>query len=908
MQKTVTVSNLSDLYSALSKATGGEKILLAQGDYGNFALNAKTKFNIDFPSNVTIASANPDKPAVFSGLDLRSVSNLSFDGVTFDYTYKTGDSLIKRPFSIEDGSKNIAIRNSTFDGDVAKGLSEASDGFGSGFGLAVRSSSGITVENNEIFGFYRGLTVGWGTDVIVRGNDIHSIRMDGMNFSQGKNILIENNHLHDFIRSDSKADHADMIQFWTNGTTKPSTNITIRGNTLDIGQGDATQSIFMRNDMVDRGLAGKELFYRNVLIEDNVIYNAHANGVIVGETIGLTIRNNSVLHADGSQVDGAAPSLEIPRISVAPKSEGVSITGNVLATLGGWTGQPGWTVNKNAFVQDQDPNAPGYYGDVFIGSTLTDNRSENHFVARPGSMIENLGAGAQATRYEAVSSKLNAEFHISESNHSGAARTFDASLTTSQFKSLPVGTTFSWDFGDGTTAKGPLVTHAFPTGGYYDVKLTVKLPNGITDIQTSKIGIAGTQVLEMGADGRFTTYDHGEGRILAKSALASTDGLQLGTTKVAATVARDDISEIFGSDNFKIAMTLQADTAGTVGEVFRLHNSFVATVNKAGELQFTMTMANNPSVQISTTGAKLNNKAAHDIEIKFDDGQLKLFVDGALNVTAKAAGMIATSGTSALVFGNPWGKANFHGDLKDFAISIDSADFKAGPVTTRAAAALEAPVALSASEPAPPISSLHQDGWDGQIFDIATLAGNKSVRLSGDTKIADTAHGKAIVLDGTGDQVALGRIKDLETSDQIAFSVDFARDVANGAEARLVWNHLKVGLTLKDDGIVVQAGTAGGGFKSFSAANLGLNDTDLHRATVMLDAESDRLQVVVDDKIVLDVTDTDFDIVGAGGREWGWNLGAGFGRFFDGAVTDFRLGDRFEFLDGDAPQTTGLLS
>ena len=86
-----------------------------------------------------------------------------------------------------------------------------------------------------------------------------------------------------------------MIQFWTNGTTSPSTNITISENFLDSGNGEWTQSIFMRNEAVDSQGAGTEMFYQNVLIENNVIYNAHTHGITVGEADGLIIRNNTIL-------------------------------------------------------------------------------------------------------------------------------------------------------------------------------------------------------------------------------------------------------------------------------------------------------------------------------------------------------------------------------------------------------------------------------------------------------------------------------------------------------------------------------------------------------------------------------------------------------------------------------------
>ena len=54
-----------------------------------------------------------------------------------------------------------------------------------------------------------------------------------------------------------------MIQFWTAGTTSPSTNIIIAGNFLDSGNGDLTQSIFMRNEVVDHRAAATKCIYRN---------------------------------------------------------------------------------------------------------------------------------------------------------------------------------------------------------------------------------------------------------------------------------------------------------------------------------------------------------------------------------------------------------------------------------------------------------------------------------------------------------------------------------------------------------------------------------------------------------------------------------------------------------------------
>ena len=258
---TITVSSLAELNTALSGAQGGETILLEGGDYGELFLTAKSGFDYAYPENVTIASADPNAPAIFSQVDVRDAGNLTFDGIVFDYEFEAGDEIYYRPFSFS-GSSDITIKNSVFDGDLAHGVSEVSDGYGYAIGLSFRGSEGITIENTEFFEFHRGLTVSESSDVIVRENNIHSIRMDGINFAEIDGVLIEGNEIHNFRGSPNSLDHSDLIQFWTNGTDQPSKNITIRNNLLDIGSGTETQSIFMRNDLVDRGLAGDEFFTR----------------------------------------------------------------------------------------------------------------------------------------------------------------------------------------------------------------------------------------------------------------------------------------------------------------------------------------------------------------------------------------------------------------------------------------------------------------------------------------------------------------------------------------------------------------------------------------------------------------------------------------------------------------------
>ena len=183
------------------------------------------------------------------------------------------------------------------------------------------------------------------------------------------------------------------------------------------------------------------------------------------------------------------------------------------------------------------------------------------------------------------------------------------------------------------------------------------------------------------------------------------------------------------------------------------------------------------------------------------------------------------------------------------------------------------------------------------MLDIAGQALTKTVKFYDNAAVVKNGTQSALHMDGSRDFFDLGRVTAIEKSQKTAFSVDFTRENADSGTEKLVWNHLKLGLSIVGDGLRVSAATANQGFKAFDVQNLGLTDTNLHRAIVMVDSASDHLQVILDDRVVLDVTNVDFQVPGGGGREAGWTLGNAWNEFYQGDVSDFRVGDRFEFLD-----------
>ena len=677
------VSTAAQLQHALDTAQGGDVIKLAGGNYG--ALNLT---DVSFASNVTITSAGAKQPATFSGLDLQGVSNLTLANVVFDYKFAANDPSYVSPFKIYGGA-HVTIRHSTFDGD------SSADGYGYGTGLAVTNAQDVHVTGNKMFNFYTGLSVSDSSGTVISGNNVHDIRSDGMDFVHVTGVTIAHNHIHDFRTDPGSLDHPDMIQFWTAGTTAPSTGIVIKGNLLDSGSGPWTQSIFLGNEAA--ASLGTSMYYRDVTIANNVVVNGHFHGITVGQAIGVKIVNNSVLHTDGAAADGQDPVVEIPQINVAPQSGNVTIDHNLTGGVTGFTGQSGWVVGHNIIAQDQDPNQPHFYGDLFISSSLTPQHGVHRLLATPGGVIDLAGAGAGASRnllpgVGAVASLFNASVNPSGSVQT---RSFDGSISLGHLGALPDTALFHWDFGDGTSATGQKVAHVFKTGGYYNVTLTVSLADGTSDTTLGVIGVQNTDLLSLGSDGKLRIEDYGHTVVLPGGGTAS--GLHLGGGGVAATVPDAFISNITRVHDFDVVMQLKADSTSSAGEVFRLNGGLTASVTAEGTFQLDAIDGAGTRILLTSGGVSLTDLSVHDIDIRASNGQLQVWVDGAVRSSAAFSGAINSFGPTDLTFGNPWGGQNFFGDVTAFEVKVGENALGQSGHQAAPAPALQAAIAPEAS-------------------------------------------------------------------------------------------------------------------------------------------------------------------------------------------------------------------
>ncbi|MEM1340685.1 MAG: right-handed parallel beta-helix repeat-containing protein [Pseudomonadota bacterium] len=390
----LTVETPRELARALRNAPQGAEIVLAPGDYGRLEIDGDTEAGV-------IRSADPENPARFTSALVLDVRDIRIEGLHFDYVFAPEDEIYYRVFVFRDLT-NFVLRDNIFEGDPAQGISALDDGHGWGIGVTVWHGENVLIEGNEFFGFFRGLHMRNHNNLTVRGNEVHTIRMDGMNFVQVSDVLVEGNHIHNFDRVLDSTDHSDMIQFWTRRTDWSSHNIVIRGNLLNAGSGWFTQSIFMRNERSDmQGSIDPEIFYRNILIEENVIINAHTHGITVGDAFEVTIRNNTVV-----QVASAAPRTPdagryTPAIRVAEHNGDVVVMNNITSRVVGYDGQSDWNVSDNFLVQGNSRLEPGHYSLIFQGGPLQDPASFRYLADGPAA-TPGLGAGMLRSSHSPV--------------------------------------------------------------------------------------------------------------------------------------------------------------------------------------------------------------------------------------------------------------------------------------------------------------------------------------------------------------------------------------------------------------------------------------------------------------------------------------------------------------------------
>ncbi|WP_295532917.1 right-handed parallel beta-helix repeat-containing protein [uncultured Thioclava sp.] len=670
-----TAQGPSALAEIMPQLAPGDVVRLAAGDYPALKLS---KLAGDDDKPITFRSSDPKQPARIERMDLREVSHLVFDDLLFDYDYHPDDKANLRPFQVFT-ARDVTIRNSVFDGDLAPPTagSPEHNPLPTAFGLALRSSNGLHIENNEFRRFFRGLVVSDCVDVSVTDNDIHDMRMDGMNFAQVARVTITGNHMHDFLRAAELADHADMIQFWTAGTTRPSHDILIADNIFNSGMGLFTQSILMRNELVDRGEAGDEMFYRNVTIRDNVIINAHLHGITLGQADHVEITNNTLIHNAFSQGVEGHPKLWIPQIRVARDARDVVIEKNVVGEISGPVGQTDWSVKDNLLIQDVSPGRPNFYDTLFVAARTGLPDDLRNFDYLPGGALAGAGIGAPQLDGLAQDRTLQPVMRIGAAPEGGKELLFDAAKTVLPDGVNPSKVTYDWQIGKADKIAGAKVPFTFERPGNYRITLTAMLPDGQSRSAQGQIAVRDSRVLTFDPEiGRIVSHVGAEPKVLSTIAV-SPGALEFGAGGGAIDVPAEMIAPFFEADSFKLSMRLRAmGDFKSAGEVVRIHQSLIIKATGRGTFTVEFWPANGQRLLLRTKRIPLYDGKWHDVSFEYDAAKSHFEVhgDGALIGQGSVSGETRPMEYWGLALGNPFGvKDSFHGEVESLELDASGA-------------------------------------------------------------------------------------------------------------------------------------------------------------------------------------------------------------------------------------------
>lgn len=242
---TTTVNSIDGLIAALRTAQPGDTVLLASGVYDAVALA-----NFNFSSTVTIASADSANPAVLSNLSVSNSSGLAFEHLSLTTTTGTAATVAN--------SSNITFSQDAFSGAAT----------GSGSGMMVRASTGVTVSGSDFGNLATGINALNDSGLSVTNNVFHGISSGAVRGTAVTASAISGNTFSD--ANALMANHQDVVYLWQDNTAN---QVAITANTY----GPPTPAVISTAQQLQAALA-----------------NAHPGDVLklaAGDYDGVTLSN-----------------------------------------------------------------------------------------------------------------------------------------------------------------------------------------------------------------------------------------------------------------------------------------------------------------------------------------------------------------------------------------------------------------------------------------------------------------------------------------------------------------------------------------------------------------------------------------------------------------------------------------
>ena len=419
-----------------------------------------------------------------------------------------------------------------------------------------------------------------------------------------------------------QGDHADMIHLYNRSDfTEPVDNIVISDNFFEQGTGeDAILGIYLAE--------AYGIKYTNVVIENNVIHNGDAQGIRLENVDGGIVANNTLLPTTDEY--GTKPGIVLK-----DDSKNLVIENNIVGSISGesWDAASGQNIvsSGNLLVQNNDPFAENYIGDLFANG-LTTNGDIWDFAVIPGSAADGIGAAStqagvtHAEPYALISDTVGRGMDIQ--THVLSVESLIAPNGAIDLS----GATVTWDLGDGSSASGMSISHDFGASGSYEVKALIETPGGESYTVDRTVLVQTLEALDADFEGTLADLSDLENpaTLYGTASYVNSDyGQAISLGSEASYIEYEKSLELLDNPEYSISMSFKKDLATDEGKLLYFSGSSYLTVGE-DHLSFAGITSTGESVSLSSAGIGVNDTDWHHITVTFSgtDGTAKLFLDG----------------------------------------------------------------------------------------------------------------------------------------------------------------------------------------------------------------------------------------------------------------------------------------
>ena len=831
----IVVSSDAALTLALTTVAKTGGVILLDGNGGPYTIEAKNFGSSATP--ITIGALDPAKPPVVEKIVMTNVSYVTLTGLDVRGGVPDGTGTIQIA-----GSDHVGLVGNTMTG-IANGFLSETGTATRGNSLAlIRDSQNIFIADNKVSGFFHGFGILEVKGLTLIDNDISKMQGDGFRGGGIQDAVISGNNFHDFYGSTQTLNHSDMIQIWGSGAQSLTQNITISGNTLDTGDGAATQSIFIRNEEFGLDNTPTSGYYQNITITDNVIRNGAFNGITVADARGVTVDNNTLLwdpdaRTQTTGTSGLGGSTD-PTIFLN-NTPGAVITDNIAGRINdltaGATRDP-----SNYLINYTDPSAPNYVDAHFVNVLGADPIDTSLRSDSP--LYGTVGSGLSS---EPPTDTLAAVILQSDVPGNALGVHLAGGLTWSHGAPIDTATaTALWTLSDGSKLTGWDVNHVFKTPGTYSVQLLVTDATGHTDTLTRSIVIEDPTLFRFNFDGKTVVDLSGHasdvtlrGNVGAYAAGQTSDGFHLtGTSALIVSGTNTQINNLLA---FDLTLGFRADRAGNTGMLMSQQGIMGLSILTKGALQFSLTTAEGTFKIITNIGLIADTKW-HNIGLNYDgnSGTMSVLVDGHVVGSTAAHGVTAAPTAYGLCLGNPWG-TSIAGVVDNFAMTLP-----ANPGASDSSA-----VSIPPPPPPPPASvTLADINFSDHGADHSAYASLISVNDVTNTGFVAGRDETGFHLTGSTGFRVENENSQIYGLDAFDLSLAFRKDSAVGYGGLLNQNTILNLQILKTGALEFRLQTDAGVFRVTTAAGL-MSDTNWHNISLHYDNASGKVSILFDGSV-----------------------------------------------------------